>query len=220
MIAYDLPNPKQPALSQWLASNPHRFNLGRIGLILKKRDGSIAKISDLGSPSQQLNLWEGISESHFTIDDETVKVTTICDGQKDILGFKIQSALIPLNRLSLFIEFPYASLGYFSNGSDYTTPKSHQTLMSAITKNSVIFDRRLDSTTYQVGCAWTGNGTIEKKAAHRYIMHPAVSNGMTNTVEYIFDFSPSKINEPLPSFAAVKTSSIKHWADFWQSGVP
>jgi len=218
MIAYDLPNPAQPALSQWLASNPHRFNLGRIGLILKKRDGSIAKLNDLGSPSQQLNLWDGVSESHFTIDGDSVKVTTICDGQKDILGFKIQSALIPLNRLSLFIEFPYASLGYFSNGSDYTKPKLHQTLMSSITKNSVKFDRKLDSTTYQVGCSWTGNGTIEKKAAHRYIMHPAVSNRKTNTVEYIFDFSPSKINAPLPSFAAVRTSSIRHWADFWKSG--
>lgn len=215
MVPYDLENPKQPALSQWLASNPHRFNLGRIGLVLKKRDGSMAKISDLVCPSQQLNIWEGIAESIFTVDGETVKVTTTCDADKDILGFKIESKLIPLKRLSIFIEFPYASLGYFSNGSDYTKPNRHQTTLSRISKNSVLFDRKLDSTTYQVACKWTGNGTIEKQAAHRFILHPA-SN--VNTVAYVFDFSPSKISSSLPSFAAVKTSSIKHWAAFWNSG--
>jgi hypothetical protein len=31
MVGYDLPNPKQAELTQWLAGNPHRFNLGRIG---------------------------------------------------------------------------------------------------------------------------------------------------------------------------------------------
>lgn len=33
-IRYPLPNPRQPELSAWLAANPHRINLGRIGLAL------------------------------------------------------------------------------------------------------------------------------------------------------------------------------------------
>ena len=30
-IAYELRNPDQPELSEWLTKNPHRYNLGRIG---------------------------------------------------------------------------------------------------------------------------------------------------------------------------------------------
>ncbi|HTN38469.1 MAG TPA: hypothetical protein VL053_15420, partial [Arachidicoccus sp.] len=149
---------------------------------------------------------------------ETVKVITTCDADKDILGFKIESKLIPLKRLSIFIEFPYASLEYFSNGSDYTKPNLHQTTLSRVSRNSVIFNRKLDSTTYQVACKWTGNGTIEKQATHRFILHPAMTTSNINTVEYVFAFSPSKISTSLPCFAAIKNSSIKHWAAFWNSG--
>ena len=39
-VPYELPNPEQPELSAWLAGNPHRFNLGRIGLKLTKPDGT------------------------------------------------------------------------------------------------------------------------------------------------------------------------------------
>ena len=218
VIAYDLPNPKQPALSHWLASNPHRFNLGRIGLLLKKKDGSIAKIADLVSPMQQLNLWEGVVQSVFTLEGEKVKVTTTCDADKDILGFRIESKLISQDRLNIFIEFPYASLDYFSNGSDYTKPSLHQTTLSVVNRNEVKFDRKLDSTTYQAACKWTGNGTVEKESAHRYLFHPKSSGSMTNTVEYVFAFSPSIISDPLPAFAAVKSGSVRHWAAFWNSG--
>src|SRR5687768_15998556 len=52
LIDYDLPSPKQAALTEWLASNPHRFNLGRIGLLLKKNDGSGAELNDLQNTIQ------------------------------------------------------------------------------------------------------------------------------------------------------------------------
>lgn len=44
-IPYWLANPSQPALSGWLEGNPHRFNLGRIGMLLIKADGTEAKIT-------------------------------------------------------------------------------------------------------------------------------------------------------------------------------
>src|SRR3569833_272304 len=78
MVGYDLPDPKQAAIVQWLASNPHRFNLGRIGLLLKKGDGSIAKMTDLQNPVQYLNLWTGVAERYFTIEGLKVIVITIC----------------------------------------------------------------------------------------------------------------------------------------------
>lgn len=163
MIGYDLPDPKQAALTQWLASNPHRFNLGRIGLLLKKQDGTSAEISDLRNPVQYLDLWTGVAESIFTIEGQNIKVTTICDPDKDIISFKIESSLIQKGRIGVFVEFPYASLKYFSTGSDYNKPLLHETNLKRVNANSVIFDRRLDRTIYHVACNWSGRGKIEKQ---------------------------------------------------------
>lgn len=215
MVGYDLPDRKQAALTQWLSSNPHRFNLGRIGLLLKRGDGSMAKISDLQNPVQYLNLWTGVAESNFTIDGQKVKVTTICEPDKDIISFRIESVMIQKGRLVVFIEFPYASLDYFSNGSDYNKPALHQTQLNTINKNSVIFNRKLDSTTYQVACRWTGNGNVKKQKDHRYIFYPGKNE---TSVEYVFAFSPSKIYYTLPSFSLVKAKSMAHWPAFWKSG--
>lgn len=215
MVDYDLPNPKQAALTEWLASNPHRFNLGRIGLWLKKNDGSSAKLNDLQNTIQYFDLWTGISQSNFTLEGVPVKVTTIGDADHDIVGFKIESPLIKKGQLGIFIEFPYASLKYFSNGSDYKTPLLHHTKLTVTNRNAVLFNRQLDSTFYQVSCKWAGNGKIEKQKEHRYSFSP---DRKQHSVEYVFAFSPSKINYNVPSFSEIKLNSITHWASFWKSG--
>ncbi|WP_184550457.1 hypothetical protein [Mucilaginibacter sp. FT3.2] len=215
MVAYDLPDRKQAALTQWLSSNPHRFNLGRIGLLLKKEDGSMAKINDLHNPVQYLDLWTGITVSNFTIEGQNVKVTTVCGPDKDIISFRIESVMIQKGRLGVFIEFPYASLDYFSDGSDYNNLALHQTKLNPINKNSVIFNRKLDSTTYQVACKWTGNGKAKRQKDHRYVFYPGKNE---TSVEYVFAFSPSKIDYILPAFSLVKVRSMAHWPVFWKSG--
>ncbi|MDB5127088.1 MAG: hypothetical protein JWQ85_1320 [Mucilaginibacter sp.] len=215
MVGYDLPDHNQAELTQWLSSNPHRFNLGRIGLILKKKDGTTAQQDDLQDPVQYVNLWTGISESNFTVEGQKVKVTTICDPDKDILSFKIESDLILQARLGIFLKFPYASLKYFSNGSDYQKPLLHQTRLTLKHGNLALFNRHLDQTNYQVACKWSGNGSVKKEAEHSYVFYPDFKN---KSIEYVFAFSPSKIGYNLPSFAEVKAKSVNHWAAFWKSG--
>lgn len=215
MVGYDLPDSNQAELTQWLSSNPHRFNLGRIGLILKKKDGSTVLPDDLQNPVQYVNLWTGISESNFTIEGQKVKVTTICDPDKDILSFKIESDLIVQGRLSIFLKFPYASLKYFSNGSDYKDPLLHQTRLTLKNINSMVFDRHMDSASYQVVCKWSGSGSMKKQSEHNYSFYPGKKK---RSVEYVFAFSPSKIGYNLPSFAEIKAKSANHWTAFWKSG--
>src|SRR6185312_8883528 len=101
MVEYDLPNPEQPELTQWLASNPHRFNLGRIGLLLKKNDVSEVKVNDLQNTVQYFDLWTGIAESSFSVGGVPVKVTTIGGSHHDIVGFKIESPLIKTGQLRI-----------------------------------------------------------------------------------------------------------------------
>jgi len=215
MVGYPLRDPKQDELVKWLSANPHRFNLGRIGLWLKRADGSEAKISDLKDAVQYLDLWAGIAESNFTLDGEPVKVITIADPNRDIVSFRIQSPLLRKGRLGVFVNFPYASLGFFGNGSDYNSPSSHQTNLKMTGSQSAIFNRKLDSTSYSVVCKWTGATKIGKVKNHFYNFLPG--NGQ-DAVEYTFSFSRQKSNINLPSFTIVKNNSSMHWPAFWKSG--
>lgn len=67
-VPYDIPNPRQPELSNWLAANPHRFNLGRIGFRLLRPDGSEAVAEDLSDTRQEVDMWTGIIHSFFILD--------------------------------------------------------------------------------------------------------------------------------------------------------
>jgi hypothetical protein len=214
MVEYDLPNPEQPALSRWLASNPHRFNLGRIGLWLQKKDGTLAIKKDLDSTVQYVDLWTNVVESHFILEGESVTVTTVGDPAKDIIAFKIKSPLIAEGRLGILIEFPYPDADEFSTGGDYTKPGLHTTLFQPVTSNTISFYRRLDNTNYHVLTQWSGSGTIVKKEPHQFLLKPSGSK----TVEYVFSFSIKKIIEPLPAFAQVLENSKKYWPSFWKSG--
>ena len=61
---------------KWLRENPHRLDHGRIGLILKKGNGSPAKPEDLSQIKQTLDLWSGILTSEFEFDSQPVKIRT------------------------------------------------------------------------------------------------------------------------------------------------
>ena len=61
---------------KWLRENPHRFNLGRIGLYLARADGKPVSFADLQDTRQALNLWTGRLNSRFVFDGQPVEVET------------------------------------------------------------------------------------------------------------------------------------------------
>jgi hypothetical protein len=105
-IHYPSPDPQQPALSAWLYSNPHRMNLGRIGLSLRKADGSDVAANDLTECLQQLDLWHGTLDSRLHVEGQPVQVETCCHPDQDIVAVRIHSPLIAVGRLSVFLDFP------------------------------------------------------------------------------------------------------------------
>lgn len=213
MVPYELPDPKQKALSQWLEGNPHRFNLGRIGLWLKNEDGTIVTLNDIQHADQHFDLWTATAVSTFAVHGQPVKVTTVADPDKDIVAFKIESPLIAAKRLGVFVEFPYANLNAFSNGSDYSKPQLHQTVLLSQNNKEATFQRTMDSTAYEVKVQWSNDNRIEKEMPHRYRLLPFSGN----EIEYVFEFTPGKATT-LPSFPETKARSIAYWEGFWNSG--
>ena len=59
-VPYPLPDPKHPELSDWLRKNPHRLNLGRLGLAFTKADGSLATEGDLRNVRQTARSLDGL----------------------------------------------------------------------------------------------------------------------------------------------------------------
>ena len=77
-VPMEFPDSSRPDISAWLACNPHRFNLGRVGFILMKEDGSAAVEEDLEDAVQNVDLWSGIVTSRFCLEGKPVEVKTAC----------------------------------------------------------------------------------------------------------------------------------------------
>ena len=93
-VWYPLDDPLHPELTDWMAGNPHRINLGRIGMILRKKDGTEATAQDIHNSRQELDLWNGIVTSRFDLDGVPVKVVTACHPTLDAVAARVTSPLM------------------------------------------------------------------------------------------------------------------------------
>lgn len=214
MVRYDVQNPEQQDLRNWMVQNPQRIHLGRVGLVLKKKSGSLASLNDLQNPEQVLDLWSGISTSTFSISSEPVTVTTIGHPSKDGIAVRIKSRKVAEGSIGIFLDFPYASLHEFGNGADWGKADQHQTV-ETVNGRQVRFQRIMNATRYDVRMSWDQNADFKKVKAHRYEVMPVTD---ADEICFIVCFDKEKDSSPLPTFAQTEQASVKHWADFWQSG--
>ncbi len=126
MVSYDTDVKGQAPVANWMRENPHRMHLGRIGLVLKKADGTDATPGDVTGIDQVLDLWTGCAESHFMVWGEPVRVLTCVDPESDALAVRIESGLIRAQRLAVLIAFPYPTPG--TDMADWKSPEKHESV--------------------------------------------------------------------------------------------
>ena len=136
----DVPHNQQTPEIKWLRSNPHRLDLGQIGFILKKSDGSLAQTNDLTDITQTLDLWNGEIISHFKFDGQPVDVETICAPDTDAIAVRVTSPLVKFQQLAIQIHFPYGTGD--TTTADWNHPEAHETACS-----KKIATERIDSRT-------------------------------------------------------------------------
>src|SRR6188768_4277461 len=142
-ISYTV-QPKEPERAkkavEYFRVNPHRLQLGNIGLEIKKKDGSLATVDDIKNIDQQLDLWTGIITSSFTVEDFPVKVSTACNQQEDVIAFRIESSLLNEKRISVRIRFPYPTGQFKDVGNNWNANVAHSSVAS-LGQNSAFIKR-------------------------------------------------------------------------------
>ena len=164
-VRYWMPDPAQPELSDWLAANPRRINLGRVGLVLTKRDGTTATERDISGIHQHLDFWSGVVVSRFSLEGQEVVVRTACHPGVDAIGVQVESPLIGLGRLAAFLDCPGIDGLQFANYvGDWNTsdrleaePRNPYPFVNSRTspgRGRADFIKRNGTDSYHVGLRW------------------------------------------------------------------
>ena len=195
--------------------NPHRLQLGNVGMEIKKKDGTAANASDIKDIDQQLDLWTGVIHSKFTVEGEPVEVFTACDDQQEAVAFRIISPLLNDQRISVRLRFPYPNGQFKDVGNNWGNDEQHQSAALALRDYGLLISRRLDSTTYRVNTFWTGSTQWKQVGPHYFLLTPAMVKN--NTWEVTVNFCQQTKKE-VGNFTLISKSSTAFWKRFWNSG--
>jgi len=213
MVGYaDVPGNRRTPEINWLRSNPHRLHLGRIGLLLRKAEGTRAVVEDLRSIEQTLDLWRGEIVSKFDFDGEPVVVRTVCHPTRDLVAVRVQSPLVKSGQLGVEVRFPYGTGSTVT--ADWTKPKAHETQLKLRGASGAQFQRTLDEDVYYARAAWSRGGTLQEVGPHHY---QVTGNDRQDTMEFVCEFSLKSVRAS-PDFSEVQSAAAEHWENFWSTG--
>ena len=197
---------------EYFRQNPHRLQLGNIGLKIIKSNGEVAGLADINNIHQTLNLWTGEIYSHFTVENIPVNVVTVCHQQRDIVAVKIISPLLKQNKIYVTLRFPYPTGDWADMGNNYSNDEKHQSSFIK-NENRFLFQHTLDTTNYFVSFTANNSASVQEKQKHFFIISPSSKNEFSCS----FYFHSKKINNNF-SFQTVDNNSKTQWQQFWQSG--
>ncbi len=207
--------------TEYFRVNPHRLNLGTIGLSLKDAKGETIPLTALKQSKQSLLLWDGEIESSFRVDGEMVEVTTSVHPQKDALYARIKSNLFKDQRATISLRFSYPTGKHADDANDWTKPEKHHSKIIAQNDHSAVIERTLDATSYYVTLTWAGNATLQECDRHHFEL-TTTDDVLTFSAEYSQN-NPSHQSTPSTpifpfDYASYHKATQKFWHDWWQSG--
>ncbi|WQF81425.1 Putative six-hairpin glycosidase superfamily [Colletotrichum destructivum] len=224
LVQYNMANPSNNDIANWLRENPHRINLCNIGFLFE--DGQKGKVTVtegmLDQRDQILDMWTGVVRSSFTYNNITVKVETWVDPASDTVAVSVDSKLLSSGELSIFFDFPYPTNDKFGApfvGAFNQTDK-HKTFLSTCGdgENRANIHHDLSTAAYDLGLEWDvagGKGTVKAptNGSHRHVL----SIRSTDTLRFTATFATSKPARQ-PTFEDVVAASREWWPDYWSKG--
>ena len=202
--------------TEYFRVNPHRLNLGTIGLNLKDASGKAISLQALSSIRQEQKLWDGEIESSFTADDETVEVTTGVHPTKDALYARIVSNLLRDHRATVALRFSYPTGKHADDGNDWAKPERHHSTIIVQDKHSALIKRTLDSTTYYVRILWEGEATFKACDCHHFEL-TTDEDILTFSAEYL-PHQPNQADTTGFEYDQYHKATLRHWNHWWKQG--
>ena len=193
--------------------NPHRLNLGTIGLELKDNNGKVIPLKAIGNIKQELQLWDGKIESSYTACGEKVEVTTSCAQDKDQLFARIKSELLKKGQAAVSFRFSYPTGKHADDANDWTKADRHQSRIVASSLRGAVIERTLDDTKYFVDVKWEGNAALKEIAPHYFVL-TTDDNVLTFAATYQKELPSPSVFEYDQSLKA----TMKWWPRWWNEG--
>jgi len=204
---------RKVAATEYFRVNPHRLNLGTVGLKLRDAKGETVPLSSLSNIRQELKLWDGEIESSFMADDKAVEVTTGVHPDKDALYARIKSALLKDQRAVVSLRFSYPTGKHADDANDWTKPESHQSAIITQSDHSALIEHTLDNTRYYVCLQWEGRATLLACDRHRFELS-TTDDVLTFSAEYL----PDNTESPTFEYDQYHKQTLRHWNRWWQQG--
>ena len=212
-VGYPTSADGQTELYNWLRENPHRLNLGQIGLRIRLNAGVEARPEDVNEIEQELDLWSGVLTSAFEIEGKPVMVRTAVHPDNDLLAVIVESPLIEEGRLAISFKFPYGSPEM--QAADWRLPARHQSKLVDQTDARADLHRILDADEYYAAICWTGQASFIREAEHSFVLTPA---RQSPSLEFTATFSAHALDKSLPGAADTLSKSEDGWEGFWTAG--
>ena len=200
--------------TEYFRVNPHRWNLGAVGLDLKDANGNAIALSKLTDIHQQLNLWQGEITSNYKAEGEKVNVVTVGLPNRDAVAYRISTPLLKKGQASVSIRLPYPTGKHADDASDWSNDALHTSRIINSSDHIVTLMHNIDTTTYYIYIRWEGNAQFKEVKAHTYQLCTD-ADALSFEVEY----SPVRrsIDSAIEAFRfdqAQKTTQ-KFWHKFW-----
>ncbi len=205
--------------TQYFRVNPHRLNLGAIGLELKGADGERIQLKDLTETRQELGLYDGKIESHFVADGSPADVTTAALQDQDAVIYRIKTPLLKDGRARVSIRLPYPTGKHADAAADFTKPERHTSRIIATSDNTAVLEHTLDSSRYYLTLTWQGQATLTECDRHYFTLTTT-----DDVLAFKADYSPvcgDVIATPTPTafvFDEQLRAVIRSWNRWWQQG--
>lgn len=214
-IQHKVSGTREQQATEYFRVNPHRLQLGNVGLELHLASGELAGVQDIQNIEQTLDLWTGLIHSKFSLEGQPVEVYTAAGQAADQAAVQVSSPLIAKGRLKVFIRYPFPSGKFLDDAAFYGNTDEHSTKLIVNSQESGVISHKLSGTTYFTGLHFS-NGQLSEQDKHYFVYTP---DPELETFDFSFAFNTGNNFELAPiDYESTRKQSTTAWTEFWQSG--
>ena len=203
--------------TEYFRVNPHRLNLGVIGLKMTDNSGQPVVLKALSDIRQELKLYDGVIESVFKANGNPVTVTTAAMQDYDAVIYRIKSPLLSNGQATVSITLPYPTGKHADDAADWTKPERHTSHIVESDNHHAIIRHDIDSTSYCLRLSWQGDGAITECDRHHFELS-TTDDVLAFKAEYLPTQKRKTRTDETFIFDQDLRAVIKAWNRWWQEG--